>query len=112
MKNEEYNLQKRCFKWFSYQYPQYKGLLYMNMNNPRNKINGALMKAAGMVSGVSDLTLLHKGNVYFIELKTPKGKMSKNQIEWRMKVAEYGFPYYVIRDFSDFVGLVKEIINE
>ena len=83
----------------------------MNMNNPRNKINGALMKAAGMVSGVSDLTLLHNGNVYFIELKTPKGKMSENQSNWKMTVEENGFPYYIIREFDDFRGLVTEIIR-
>ena len=83
----------------------------MNMNNPRNKINGALMKAAGMVSGVSDLTLLHNGKVYFIELKTPKGRMSENQINWELIVTENGFGYYIVKHFEDFRSLVNDIIK-
>ena len=109
MKNEEYNLQKKCVQWFNYQYPKQQGLLYMNFNNPKNKINGALMKAAGMVAGVSDLTYLHKGQAYFIELKTPQGRMSEKQKLWESQVTGALFPYSVVREFSDFVGLIKEI---
>lgn len=111
MKNEEYNLQKKCVQWFSYQYPQYKGLLYMNMNNPRSKINGALMKAAGMISGVADLTYLHNGKAYFIELKTPTGKISANQKEWGNKVIDNGFCYTIIRTFDEFKNEIKLIHN-
>lgn len=109
MKNEEYNLQKKCVQWFNYQYPQYKGMLYMNMNNPRNKINGALMKAAGMVPGVSDLTYLHDGKVYFIELKTPKGRLSDNQKEWSNKVMSFGYDYTVVKTFEGFIDLINTI---
>ena len=109
MKNEEYKLQKACVQWFNYQYPQYKGLLYMNMNNPRNKINGALMKAAGMVSGVSDLTYLHDGKVYFIELKTPTGKMTTNQKDWSTKIMSFGYDYVVIRTLTGFTEFINDI---
>ena len=109
MKNEEYKLQKSCVKWFNLKYPKFKGMLYMNMNNPRNKINGALMKAAGMVSGVSDLTYLHNGKAYFIELKITTGKVSANQKDWSDKVVKNGFTYDIVRTFDDFRILLINI---
>ena len=66
----EDRLQQECFIWHSNTYPNKRGLLYHNFNNPRNAIQGAKLKTMGLVSGVADLTLLHKTKTYFFELKT------------------------------------------
>ena len=76
----EDRLQQDCFIWHSNTYPNKRGLLYHNFNNPRNAIQGAKLKTMGLVSGVADLTLLHKSKTYFFELKTTTGRQSKSQI--------------------------------
>lgn len=111
MRNEEYGIQKSCVKWFNYKNPTQKGLLYMNMNNPRNKVNGKLMKDAGMVAGVSDLTYLYGGKVYFIEVKTKTGKLSENQLIWSGKIMSFGYSYSVVRSLDDFMSLINLIQN-
>ena len=49
----------------------------MNHNNPRNAINGSLLKTMGMVAGVADMTYLHPDGVKFIEFKVDGGKQSE-----------------------------------
>ena len=112
MKNEEYRLQKSCVQWFNVQHKHYQGLLFMNMNNPRNKVNGKFMKYAGMVSGVADLTFLHGGKVYFIEMKTPAGVMSDNQKKWSSNIKSFGYEYYVIKTLESFMELINYIVKK
>ena len=51
----ELRLQASCFQWHWNKFPEERGRLFMIHNNPRNKIDGNRLKAAGMVAGVADL---------------------------------------------------------
>ncbi len=107
----EDKLQQECFIWHSNTYPKLRGLLYHNFGNPRNAIQGAKLKTMGLVSGVADLTLLHKGKAYFFELKTETGKQSKRQIEWESQVTANKFYYKIIRSVAEFKREVDYIYN-
>ena len=61
----------------------------------------------GLLSGVSDIIVVLKGEVLFIEVKNHKGKQSANQIKFQKQVENLGFNYYLLRDFKTF----KEIIE-
>jgi len=98
----EEKLQQDIFIWFVNTYPNKRGLLYHNLNNPRNAIQGAKLKTLGLVSGVADMTLLHEGNAYFFELKTATGKQSKRQKEWEDQVTANKFYYKIIRSLDEF----------
>jgi len=98
----EDRLQQDCFIWHSNTYPNKRGLLYHNFNNPRNAIQGAKLKTMGLVSGVADLTLLHKSKTYFFELKTTTGRQSKSQIIWEAQIKKNEFYYKIIRDLATF----------
>ena len=79
MRHRESDLQIACVRWFTMQYPQYRGLLFAVPNGgSRNRIEAARMKAEGTVAGVSDLILLvprgHFGALC-IELKTENGQI-------------------------------------
>ena len=84
----------------------------MNMNNPRSKINGAIMKASGMVSGVADMTYLKDGKVYFFELKADKGRQSDNQKQWQEIVEAAGFSYQIIRSLTQFQTAINILNNQ
>lgn len=55
--------------------------------------------------GFSDLTALKDGRVYFLEVKTAKGKLSEHQQRFAMDVAEHGGEYRVVRSLEDVVRL-------
>ena len=42
-------------------------------NAPRNKIQGARLKAMGMLAGAPDLIFLHQGKAFALELKSKTG---------------------------------------
>jgi len=107
----EEKLQQDIFIWYSNTYPNKRGLLYHNFNNPRNAIQGAKLKTLGLVSGVADLTLLHEGKAYFFELKTATGKQSKRQKEWSKQVTANNFYYKIIRSLDEFKREVTYIYN-
>jgi len=106
----ENKLQAECYQWAYNTFPEVRGLLYHNFNNPKNAIQGAQLKAVGLVKGVADLTFLWQGQAYFFELKTETGKQSKDQFEWQMKVGGHGFPYLIVRRFEHFKQLFEQII--
>ena len=58
-------------------------------------------KAMGLTSGVADLILLHNGNLYALEVKTQKGRLSENQKRFRDDVLRAGGEYAVVRSVDD-----------
>lgn len=53
------------------------------------KVRGAQLKARGLLPGFPDILILHQGLAYCIELKSAKGRLSKEQeaVHGRLMVA-------------------------
>ena len=106
----EDKLQQDCFKWHWNNYPEYRTLLFHVKNEgAKNKVTAYRDKLKGLITGVSDLIYLYNGKTYLIELKTPIGKQSKNQIKWQNIVTEHDFSYSVIRTIEEFKELIHKI---
>ena len=115
----ESRLQQECFMFHWNGYPTKRGKLFSCPNgipirDQKGKHNHALakrFKSEGLTAGVSDLILLEKGKVYFIELKKPDGKngQSAGQKAWEKTVTEDGFPYYILNDLLVFKELIISI---
>ncbi len=60
---------------------------------------GVLLKNQN--KGFSDILCIHKGLSLFLEVKTDKGKMSKDQEEFANKITLAGAYYFVIRSIDD-----------
>jgi hypothetical protein len=45
----------------------------------RSKVEAAIMRATGTLAGMPDLGIVHRGQIFFIELKTETGKPSARQ---------------------------------
>ena len=104
----ESQLQAYCFQLHWNRYPEERGLLYMNYNNPKNAIQGAHLRALGMIKGVADMTYLSKSGAVFLEFKTDVGKQSPAQIEWQAKVMTAGYAYRIIRNETDFWNAIND----
>lgn len=61
-----------------------KGLLFWHTPNSGKRHIAEAMKfrRMGVRSGVPDLTMLHDGNAFALELKGPQGRVTDNQLEF------------------------------
>lgn len=65
-------------------------------------------KATGMLSGVSDLIVIEKGRILFIECKDATGKQRESQINFQNKIQANGFNYYLVRTLQEFISIVTD----
>lgn len=107
----EDKIHQDCFVWFHNTYPHLRGLLCYNLNNSRNRIDGARNKAKGLQPGRSDLVFYYSGTAYMIEMKTPDGSQEPAQKVWEAKVREQGFNYYICRSLSEFQSIILAILK-
>lgn len=87
------------------QFLQSKGLFFFSIPNEAAGKNYKIMpilKSMGLRSGVADLVvMLQGGNPLFLEVKSPKGKQSENQIFFEKKCIELGYKYRIARSIND-----------
>jgi hypothetical protein len=105
----ESKLQADCFQWHWDNYKHQRKLMYMNNNNPKNPIHGALLKAMGLIRGVSDLSYLVNGTIVFIEMKDKGKGQTDDQKQWQAIVEAAGYQYHVIDNFDDFKALIERL---
>lgn len=128
MKDEEHQIQCACVRWFAYQYPKYKGLLFAVPNGSyRSKATAGRLKAEGVVAGVSDLILLvprchakitennaasiEIKHALCIEMKTAKGRQSPEQKIWQRLVEGHGYKYAVCRSLDEFIDTIEAYLR-
>lgn len=114
----EGKIQASCVAWMHNTYPEYRWLYFAVQNeNSRadsNASTGAIRRAVGVVSGVSDTILLvprGKWNGLCVEFKTEIGRQSPAQVEWQHKVEAQGYRYEVVRSLEEFKKLIVEYLN-
>jgi len=98
----EVKIQSQIFQWHWNNYPKERGLLCYNLNNSANKIDGNRNKALGLIKGRSDLVYYFQGQAIMLELKTAKGKQSRDQTQWQELIEANGFRYLVLRSLEEF----------
>lgn len=77
-------------------YPELKLLFAIPNGGERNPIVASRLKAEGVKSGVPDLFLpvpRHGLHGLFIEMKKPKGTISKNQPQWEFDLKKQGYAH-------------------
>lgn len=109
---QEDRLQQECYIWFHNNYPDLRGLLCYNLNNPKNKIDGNKAKAMGLQAGRSDFVFYISGTAYHIEMKTTEGKQTAKQKIWQEIIEKQGFNYTIIRTFENFKKHILWILKK
>lgn len=91
------------------------GWIVMHVPNggSRNPIEGARMKALGVVAGWPDISIYggghnHGGSAFFMEVKSAKGRLSNCQHRIIDQLKDMGFPVAVVRSIEDARELVAE----
>lgn len=64
----------------------------------RSPATAKRLQAMGMLAGVSDLILVHRGHVYGLELKSAKGRATEAQMEFNSRMHTAGGHAVVCHD--------------
>ena len=60
----------------------------------------------GLLSGVSDLIVVEKNRLLFVEVKTAIGRQSGKQKKFEENVKSLGYKYYLVRSLEDFKKII------
>ena len=117
----ELQFQAALYQWFYNKFPEFriisKGvktprcLMIHNLMNPKNKVDGAKLAAAGLCKGFPDLSLYVPNTQYHgmvIELKLPGEKPRPEQIDVLNALSNQGFKTLWTDDIET---AKKEILN-
>jgi hypothetical protein len=103
----ESKIQSTCFLHHWNTFPDQRGQLFMVYNTPKNAAHGSILKAMGMVAGCSDLILLRRRHVIFLECKKPGGIQSPEQKRFETLVRSLGFDYELFHSLEEFQGILR-----
>lgn len=101
----EREIQKLVVEWFRATYKD-KGEIIC-VPNEVTHYSSNKWQAVGMRKGCSDLIVILKGKVIFVELKTPQNKQSYEQVGFQRSVENLGYEYYVVRSLDEFIYVIK-----
>jgi hypothetical protein len=83
----------------SYRYGEYDKLQAIK--------TGAKIKKMGGKRGIADLILIYDKRTIYLEIKTEKGKQSKEQKEFQKMCEKNNQPYFVVRNIEDLERFLK-----
>jgi hypothetical protein len=99
-------IQQEIVMWYRNNYCLKKhdprNLIFSVPNDSKDAKEQMRKIATGLFSGVSDLIMIHFGNVYFIEVKTDVGRQSDKQKEFQKIIELQGFKYNLVRSLDEF----------
>ena len=100
-------IQAEIFKWYNNNFclkgHEPECIIFSVPNGgTRNPREALLLKATGVVAGVSDLIIIRQNEVIFVEVKTEIGKQSDKQKEFQKTVENLGFKYILVRSLEEF----------
>ena len=102
----EAKIQQEIVRWYRGNFYG-KGLIF---SVPNERAGGYLaMKGpllTGLLSGVSDLIVVEKTRVLFVEVKTAIGRQSDKQKKFEENVKNLGYKYYLVRSLEDFKKII------
>lgn len=105
----EDKIQHNIVKAVRLKYPRPKALIFAVPNGGwRSKLTAAILKATGVLPGVSDLIFLYRGKIIFVEVKTEDGQQSPAQKEFQKTVTDMGFQYWIVRSASQMLARIED----
>lgn len=119
MKSEA-KIQQEIVVWFRNNYQRKgvdKGVIFSVPNEAwakmglKNKIIFRIYKdllLTGLLSGVSDLIVVMKNRVIFVEVKNEIGKQSPKQKTFEEQVKKLGFEYFLVRNKENFIDILNK----
>ena len=116
MKRNEEDEQSTLFQYASYQNEIEWSLLFSIPNGGYRKLKtGIMLKKTGLKPGIPDIMLpVARGGFMgmFIEMKSEKGVVQKNQKAWHILLRAQGYKVDVCRGCSQAVRVIREYLKD
>lgn len=112
----ESQIQQACINWFKLQHRALweQGVLFHIANEGiRVAGMGSRAKREGIVRGVADLCLAmprHGYGALYIEMKTPRGRQTPEQVAWGRHITNHGNKYVVCRSLNEFMVTINRYL--
>lgn len=71
------------------------------------RATGGRLKGSGLKAGMPDVMVFYGGKTVGVELKTAKGRLSRDQVETFTLLHEAGVPVYVCREVQDVIAALQ-----
>jgi len=100
-----------CHKWLWNSFIQLRYCCWHIPNERKQSaVQGAILKAKGVVSGVPDYVINYNSKAYYIEFKNETGKQSESQKTVEIALKAQGFDYVILRSVDEFKKYVFDVI--
>lgn len=123
--SSEHQIQRALIKWRDARVksePRLRNLFAIPNGGARDAVTGARLKAEGVRAGVPDLFLAWHIERYhmvgkeiihglFIELKTPRGRLSQPQKECIEDLEDAGYTVAVCRSTQEAIDVIEEYLR-
>lgn len=102
----EKDVQKQCIDFLGY-----KNIFCFKINNV-----GVYKQATGsyipaQTKGIPDAIFHLDGVIHYVEFKTPSGRLSESQLNFKHRCQIDGVPYHVIRSIEELNCLIKNLTD-
>lgn len=67
--------------------------------------NFPITQGLGCYRGAPDIVAHHRGRVVYLEIKTPTGRLSNYQEQFKVQCERDGIEYHVVRDVYDLIDI-------
>jgi len=72
------------------------------------RVRGAILHSTGTKEGTPDMCVVDAGRVLFLELKSPKGRVSPAQEACHRALRRAGAPVYIIRSLDEAIAALRQ----
>lgn len=113
----EHDIQKSLFQWAAYARGSYPGLglMFAVPNGGKRHVTVARkLKAEGVKAGIPDIFLpvaRHGKHGLFLEMKTPKGRVTPKQKVWLSILDEQGYAAHVAHNLDDAIKILTDYLK-
>jgi hypothetical protein len=108
-RHEESALQKAMIEYLDRRGVRRDNVVFAVPNEGRRSRHvGGILKSMGLLPGVADLVIVAPGGrAHFVEVKTPKGRLSKAQREFRDRCVAMRVPWAIVRSLDDMERVIE-----
>lgn len=102
-------LQKAVVEWCDWALPDDALCFAIPNGGKRSKVVAALLKATGVKAGIPDLCIVWRGRALFVELKSARGSLSREQREMHRKLTFCGCEVWTVRALDQMEYLLRSL---